>query len=362
MIARFRRDPMSKFKFSFVFAASVVVAAAAAGAEYPPQAGTDRESAAYFEATEAYLRTLDLDDPKLEFERLGGTTATNWSVRKGGSIVADLKCTSGNTDHHGAVIAYRLGRELGFNIYPVAVYRQVDRRIGDATVKQQCALKEWDTVFTQYYWTRETFADTDSRAKKELVGSLRCEGPKPEADDAFRFSAVSAYGDPKPRGVRRVPYRGDTSLPKAARDFSNMMVIDTLIGNEDRFPGGNTFFRSATTSFAEKEKDVVFEDVRLFSLDNEAAFKSDTPASTHAARDLKTYLSRFDPDMMAGLRRLAGDPAALARITDGDQRLTSFVLEGIRIVLEQHDAARAKCGDDGASFEPGGRSELPSPR
>ena len=110
-------------------ALSIMPAAMLLASVYPPEAGTDRESAEYFEATESYLKSLDLNDPSLEFKRLGGTTATNWSVKKDGRTVADLKCTSGNTDHHGAVIAYRLGRELGFNIYPVAVYRKVDRSI-----------------------------------------------------------------------------------------------------------------------------------------------------------------------------------------------------------------------------------------
>lgn len=341
---------MSKHLSLFIVAAGLLAPAAAAAAEYPPQAATDRESAAYFEAAEEYLRTLDLDDPALEFARLGGTTATNWSVRKDGRIVADLKCTSGNTDHHGAVVAYRLGRELGFDIYPVAVYRQVDRRIGDATIKQQCALKEWDSIFTQYYWTRETFAETDSRAKKELSDALRCDGPKPTADAPFQFSALSAYGDPKIHGARRVQYRGDTSLLQATRDFSNMMVIDTLIGNEDRFPGGNTFFRSVTTSFVEDGGDVVFERARLFSLDNEAAFKDASPASTHAARDLEKYVSRFDADMIGRLKRIAGDSEALARMTDGDERLIRFIQEGIRIVLDRYAAAEARCGREKASF------------
>ena len=340
---------------SLRFAVSIVISGvlapvASLASVYPPQPGIDRESDGYFKAAEDYLLNLDLDDPSLVFKRLGGTTATNWSVAKDGTIVADLKCTSGNTDHHGAVVAYRLGRELDFNIYPVAVYRDVNRRIGDVKVSQQCALKEWDSVFTQYYWTRETFTDTDSRAKRELVGALQCEGPKPDQGEGFQFSARSAYGDPKLPGARRVFYRGDTSLLQASRDFSNMMVVDVLIGNEDRFPGGNTFFRSATTSFVQDGDAVVFEDVRLFSLDNEAAFKSRSPSSTHAARDLKKYVSRFDAEMISKLQRLAADGEALARITDGSERLNDFLLEGLRIVIDHAAEVEAQCGRDTSTF------------
>ncbi len=319
-------------------------------AEYPPSAGTDRESAAYLDAVETYLQNLDLDDADLEFERLGGTTATNWSVKKDGQTVADLKCTSGNTNHHGAVIAYRLGRELGFNIYPVAVYLDIDLAIDGRRFKEQCALKEWSTVFTQYYWTRETFTNTDSRAKRELIGALKCGHSKPEENDAFEFYAKSAYGDPKIPGERRVEYRGDTRLLNAAKDFSNMMVIDTLIGNEDRFPGGNTFFRSVTTNADEFQGGFKFENVRIFSLDNEAAFKGRGPASTHSARDLTQQVSRFDDDMIAKLRRLAADADTLDRLTDGHEELAAFVREGVQVVFDHVATMQEKCGEEATAF------------
>lgn len=331
--------------------AALLVAAAAAQAEsYPPEAGTDRESAAYLASAEAYLESLDLDDPRVSFRQLGGTTATNWAVRIGDQSVADLKCTSGNTDHHGAVIAYRLGRELGFDVYPVAVYRDIDRTIGDRRIAEQCALKEWATVFTQYYWTRDTFADTDSRDKQKLIAALQCDSPKPATSEPFRYYARSAYGDPGLPGVRRVPYSGDSNLLTAARDFSNMMVIDTLIGNEDRFPGGNMFFRSVDTSHRVVDGAVIFDNVRLFSLDNEAAFKGATPASTHAAKDLAKYVSRFDAQMIANIRELAADDERLAAITDGDAVLAAFIREGIGLVLERYEAAHARCGESQAAF------------
>ena len=332
------------------FALLVMGSAVSPASVYPPETGTDRESAEYFEATESYLKALDLNDPSLEFKRLGGTTATNWSVKKDGRVVADLKCTSGNTDHHGAVIAYRLGRELGFNIYPVAVYRSVNLSIDGTRISQQCALKEWESVFTQYYWTRDTFASTDSPDKRSLAKALSCQSAKPAQDDEFLFSARSAYGDPKLKGASRVPYSGRTSLLEATRDFSNMMAVDALIGNEDRFPGGNLFFRSVTTSHVERQDGIVFEDARLYSLDNEAAFKGQTPASTHSARDLKKYVTRFDADMISKLERLAEDPQALLELTDGDEALAGFIGEGIRIVLEQHAAAVSTCGEEMATF------------
>ena len=331
-------------------AVALFLAGSISAVEYPPPPGTDRESDEYLEEVEAHLESLDLNDPTLDFKRLGGTTATNWSVSKDGRIVADLKCTSGNTDHHGAVIAYRLGRELGFNIYPVAVYRDVKQTIDGRPFDEQCALKEWASVFTQYYWTRETFQETDSQAKRSLVAALKCDHPKPGDKESFEFYARSAYGDPKIPASRRVKYSGQSTLSAVSRDFSNMMVIDTLIGNEDRFPGGNMFFRSVTTSPAEADDAFVFENVRLFSLDNEAAFKGRSPASTHSARDLKQHVSRFDSDKIAKLQRLADDQATLDRMTDGHEELTAFIRDGIRLVLEHVSEAQEQCGREKASF------------
>lgn len=317
---------------------------------YPPENGRDRESEKYLAAVENYLLGIDLDDQGLVFHRLGGTTASNWSVERGGIIVANLKCTGGNTDHHGAVIAYRLGRELGFNIYPVAVYRQVNRYIDGHKVAEQCALKEWTSVFTQYYWTRDTFLRTDSPDKNRMVSALRCEHPKPRESDGFRYYARSAYGHPKIAGKGRTPYQGETTLLSASRDFSTMMVVDAVIGNEDRFPGGNTFFRSVTTSFSEREGRITFDRPRLYSLDNEAAFKGMNPLGTHSAKDLKDYVTRFDADVIAQMQRLSGDAGRLEEITNGDERLVEFIRDGIQFVLDRYAEAKARCGEAMATF------------
>lgn len=308
---------------------------------------------------ERFLRSLDLDEPDIQFELLGGTTATNWALRREGKRIAGLKCTSGNTNHHGAIIAYQLGRELGFSIYPVAVYRDVDRDINGQHITEQCALKEWNTVFTQYYWTLETFTETKSRNKQKLAAALRCDSPLPEPSDAFTYSARSAYGDPALPGKKQTTYRGTTSLNAAARDFSNMMVVDTLIGNEDRFPGGNLFFGSQSRTYQVTDGAVVFEAVRLFSLDNEAAFMGAKPGSTHAARDLGDHVSRFDTAMMERLKALAGDPPKLLSIASGDQRRARFMQQAAAVVISRFEEAQATCDPGAASFLTPPKNESP---
>jgi hypothetical protein len=172
----------------------------------------------------------------------------------------------------------------------------------------------------------------------------------PSAAEPYVFSANSAYGDPKINGVKRVSYRGNTTLPAAARDFSSMMVVDTLIGNEDRFPGGNTFFRSVTTTHHEDGNTVNFDQARLYSLDNEAAFKGRGPASTFSAKDLKDRVFRFERQLIDKLRTLAADNAALLEIADNDSANAEFVRSGIGLVLEQVEHSGERCAADAEFF------------
>lgn len=341
--------PRLSVALSCVLPCLCLVATAFAGA-YPPGPGTDRSSNGYLAAAERYLRELDLADAGVRFERLGGTTATNWAVISNGDIVANLKCSGGNTDHRGAVVAYRLGSALDFPIYPVAVYRDVDLHIDGRRVVGQCALKEWESAFTQYYWTHDTFSDTDNADKRRLIAALRCDAARPAGEDAFRYQALSAFGHPQMPGKRRVSYYGNARLHDAARDFSNMMVVDALLGNEDRFPGGNLFFRSVTNAYAIEGGSVAFDQARLFSLDNEAVFKGTSPDSTHAARDLRQYVTRFDAQMIDRLQELHDDETRLARVVDGSHDLVAFIRAGIDGVLAGYRSAVSRCGAEDAVF------------
>ncbi len=55
---------------------------ASGAAVYPPVASTNRASNHYYETAERFLLALELDDVGIRFQRLSGTTATNWAVIK----------------------------------------------------------------------------------------------------------------------------------------------------------------------------------------------------------------------------------------------------------------------------------------
>ncbi len=135
------------------------------------------------------------------------------------------------------------------------------------------------------------------------------------------------------------------------------MVMDVLIGNGDRWPGGNIHFRSmsARASVDEARGRVTLQDVRMFSLDNEAGFKGRTSLPLW---DLKKYVSRFDRDLMTRLTVLRSELLGLNPETLRDpwrfldftlrgssQSAVAFIVHNIGSVLAYVRQVEARCGE-----------------
>lgn len=312
------------------------------------------------EEKEDYLKSIDVSDSTLTFKRLGGTTPTNWAVKKEGNSIACLKCSSGNTNHNAAIAAYFLGKKLSFNIYPVAVPVRVDRSItdqkGTTQINKDCAMKEWAGKMTQYYWVRDTFITTDDSSKRALSKALRCsESENVDLDQVYNFDTNSQYGDPLINDAK-THFRGRTTLRRAVMDFSNMMLIDVLVGNNDRFPGGNIFFRteSGNVKINKERREVFYEDARFFSLDNEAGMKS---LESNAKNDLKKYVFRFDESMIEKLSALRNElkqinPSNIPEeffylrfpVNNGKMKAIQLVIMNIDYILKHVEEQKTKCG------------------
>jgi hypothetical protein len=270
---------------------------------------------------EAFLNNFDIDSDELSFKQLGGTTPTNWMVIKNDRPVANLKCTRKNTFHKGAIVAYELGKILGFNIFPVARIINVNRTIKysyktDEGVKktttidldEECVLKEWSEKFAPYYWKEEegvsTFSNPSS-SKRLLVNQLSCSNEL-LSDINHKFYSLSVRGNPDADQIEssteKVKYFGESPLLNVSQDFSNLMVIDVLIGQDDRFPGGNLHFRSLSGEYSvTTDKTVHFDSPQLFSLDNESSLRGKpSKAQTH----FENFISRFDESMIQKIRDL----------------------------------------------------------
>lgn len=283
-------------------------------------------------------------------------------VKKNGLPIANLKCTKLNTYHKAAIVAYEFGKILGFNIYPVAIPVQVNREISfkakngqrnlvTITLNEECALKEWSSVFTQYYWTKSSFQSRILR-KKRIVNLLKCQIPKfDQYNNGFEYYSQSRYGHPSSKDLGRgggklVTYRGHgNEYKQAASDFSNMMLIDAIMANNDRFPGGNIHFRPIDGLWTEEGSEIVFQQSRLFSLDNESAFRQ---RINYAMIDFKKYVSRFDPTLITKLKELKDKLESLEtnnplpqefrylefRTKETKEPALPFILKNINTILE----------------------------
>ncbi len=320
------------------------------------------------EEKEQALEDIDLNDTSLNFKSLsamGGTTKKNWRIKKADEAIAGLKCTNGNTNHHAAVAAYNLGKKLHFNIYPVAIYKKVKRVITDQNatynMDEECALKEWIDKFTQYYWNRETFGGASNKSKDQLISALSCKNSV-DLNQSYYFYSESKRGNPSINDKMTI-YKGTTTLKKAVSDFSNMMLIDVLVGNNDRFPGGNVFFRTESGKYTidEAKRTVVYQDARFFSLDNEAGMKS---TGSNARGDLIKFVTRFDEDMIKKLKQLKEELLLIDQknipdeyfylrfpVSKGKMKAVQLVINNIDFILKHVEKQKEICGEGNIYFK-----------
>lgn len=163
------------------------------------------------------------------------------------------------------------------------------------------AIKPWLGCFVQSrrLGTRELLAETDA------ASWLRAGGPPP-GDGTVALSQVSELQEP--RGV----HLGRIAARRLAADLADVLLLDALMGQDDRFAGGNLHFwcdggerRRQDVGSAPPLWDL--GEVRLLALDNGAALR---PGANTALRDLRGEIhpgvraERFDRRVVDRLREL----------------------------------------------------------
>lgn len=268
-----------------------------------------------------------LPDYKFRHLKVGNTTPDAWRVEdKHGEALAVIKCTSGNTNAEGEFMTYKLAQYLNFPIYPVTILLPIReplaKRLG--TKPQVCALKAWVHNWSTIYWKAQrnltkiveegkyaaykksnTFLSGTGFAR-ELADTIMCENKLQNIQQrkiVLDSIKPTKNGDPLVGNESTFFKSTPTNLISAAKDMSNLMLMDAIVGNGDRFPGLNFEFRSqANMSRSVGKASVELYLPRLMSLDNGLTFKG--WSNSWGMQEMRYYLRRFDPEMIEKLKLL----------------------------------------------------------
>ena len=113
---------------------------------------------------------------------------------------------------------------------------------------------------------------------------LKATGPQPPHSPFILSQCTELF---EPKGC----VDGWSYKDQVARDLSTIMVLDSVIGNSDRFAGGNLHFTSIDGEVETKKGLKIFKSARLFSLDNGAVLRPNDRTGFNTLKELG--LTRF---------------------------------------------------------------------
>lgn len=288
---------------------------------------------------EQMLQSHDLEGDGTTFDLLADYEGTSIIIRVREAGTRDslgvIKTTSSNTRVGAEIYAWRLANFLGFGelvppVLPVELGDGALRKMRDLlagityddewkeTNRQRvvrdlnAAISAGTTYFGAYKpWLRAFMfhgglGDRERLAGQPVMDHLVARGEQPGSEDVTLAQHTRLYS---PRGT----HRGTIPMWQLAEDLSNMMLMDALMGQNDRFAGANLHFRAVDgteTEAGQRDGDPIFDmgEVRLLALDNGAALRG---RNGGGILDLQgriasgTRVERFDPISVARARALA---------------------------------------------------------
>jgi len=287
---------------------------------------------------EADVLALDLDGDGTTFDLLAAFEGTSIIVRvrdaETGDAAAVIKTNSSNTRVTAEIYAYRLAVFLGFeHLVPpsspiaiddgalekmrdllagtsyadeykerarLSVVRDLDAALAEGGAYEG-ALKPWlgAFMFTQ------ALGERDRLATHPVMAHLLANGPQPDDTEVELVQITRLYS---PNGT----HRGRLSMADLAEDVSNVMLMDALMGQNDRFAGANLHFQAVDggrEEVGERSGMPVFDlgAVRLLALDNGAALRSRHGTGMSdllGGIESGTRVERFEPETVDRLRAL----------------------------------------------------------
>lgn len=325
-------------------------------------------------AVEKPLLALDLDGPGTTFDLLGDQEGASiiFRVRHAASRekLAVIKLDSRHSQASAEVFAWRMACYLGFAdivvpAVPISlqggsliklrrlfmdlsyqdpakeiVRLEIVANLSDAAAGNLVfsgVIKPWLTafMFTEELGTHEHLAQSP------VADWLKHDGFPPGDGDYTLRQRTRLY---KPKGI----HKGTIKEKQLALDLSNIMVLDALMGQSDRFAGANLHFWNDGGTRKElppERRNIVWDlgRVRLLALDNGLAFRGRNGDGLFDLQGLiepGTRIERFDPETVARLRRLGKiilEPPSNAKI---DQVPTNEAWKYFGLEQKQFSLAR----------------------
>ena len=262
-------------------------------------------SAADLDEQVSRAESFNINAEDNRFELLGdfeGTTIIFKVYDSSGAIRGALKLPSAVSNYLGEIAAHKIARFLGITIFPATVYKTLDgatairlenilqakvyntkrkdhhkrgienkeknrlealRRLKADETPDGC-FKEWvkNIQFVSEIGTRKALG------AHELMQYLKADGPRAPKGTMVLKQCTYLMSE---KGC----FTGTIEWSRLVQDMSDMMLVDALSGNLDRFPGGNIHMRSLDGRAQRTGKGVYYPRAELLALDNGATFMGD---------------------------------------------------------------------------------------
>lgn len=358
----------SILSFGLSFGAAMVsssyaFAQAPAAVVYPASVASEFETLARDTEFSDFITHLDLQDGSYAFEYKTGGTSLGLKIHKGsedGESMGKWLPRNEGTDVEAQVVSYHLGRFLKMGqivvqsgYYTVrgstlATFQSMLQSTTEhgkiRTMNQTALLATLDRDSSQMVGVltpklpaknheARGVADTDHNtinSSHPIAQFITAEGPVPSATRQMTLNGVKTK-----KGVS--PHSSELKL---AREFSEIMVLDLLCGQWDRFSGGNV----------EATWDVDTQELYFLARDNGGATMS-------AMNVVDTYLaivSRFDRAQILRVQHLvdllsgpqAGDMAKALQMKTNSK----YLLQRAKRLLAQVNSLVSQFGEDAVYF------------
>lgn len=295
------------------------------------------QEAAYFQNEEALLLDFDINNPQNTLSLLGDLDGTSMILKvadPAGRTIGVFKPTSGNTLHVSEIVAYRLCRRLGLPVCTPTIHKTLSgatlqrfadileqhtyqapensRHTGHFKSKERFrkaliarlrtadvlpgVLKTWVTPLILY----EGLGRIPSVKKHPLYPYMRHDGPE-VLDETFTIRQCTKIY--KPAGC----YSADIGYYDLLEQFTGILIVDAIIGNNDRFSGGNVHLFSLESRYIQlRENRYRLPSASLLMLDNGSGFMRGPSRALNVIRK-KLKITRFARAQFRALNALWED-------------------------------------------------------